>query len=760
MSYAIWQFSAGTSWLTFDTNSNTVVENAYQANNQDTVLYSSVRHDTGKTWTYSVNLAAMTQTNTSTSVSRNIQRVLVSAPAWYYLDNNSWSEFTTNGVATSQVIEASYQAALNAGIITGQVNGNGCQLQLDFSTFTQTNLSNNTQTPIQRIPNVSPLISQPTPSVPASSFTSSSITPTRTPFKPAKRPTPTPPSIEDPIVTAFKQKGGWRQAIELPPHLCTLVWTELSKLPRTNARFAPFSIDTIPTTSFSTPSTFFDSAIVMNEKHYNAWRLAHHYGTKPKFNPMCAASGDYSYDHSQKTDTSYTEILYKQFQDTEIDLLTGKNSKKKNSAKKDAKKKDAKKKASQNTSQRIAASLMNQTTAIPLSFDNFLAQPTPSPREPVAEPTTPSVVLCQDDSSSYSCPDQDADFFNSYEPVPVPKAQVANKKLTDSSTTTATATTTATTVPSMTDTKTTPTTPTANTNNMQGTGGSAPNKTISALKQHGKKTAKTASNPSKISRSISMHDLSGSGDDDNDDDDDTNLQIRVIPNLASSTPQKVSKTTTLDPQDPSLDKLDEDIMCTLCHLALWDKEDDDTFPAGDIIQLPCTHTVHRECLKQGLSQPNAHASCAVCRSPFLASFGKQAQGTATFSYDSSPCSTFNGYGTITATFQMNSGTITKDDGSSVYYSADSRVGYWPMTPFVLKILLPLYVKAWLFGKLFTVGRSHTRSQDDVIIYAIHLKTQKSAGAYGYPDPGWPNGPIDELISSGLYLTSEELNNGC
>eukprot|EP00461_Guttulinopsis_vulgaris_P002254 UN02255 len=92
------------------------------------------------------------------------------------------------------------------------------------------------------------------------------------------------------------------------------------------------------------------------------------------------------------------------------------------------------------------------------------------------------------------------------------------------------------------------------------------------------------------------------------------------------------------------------------------------------------------------------------------------------------------------------------------YDGDAREHVMPATPFVLKVLLKLYVKAFLLFQLFIIGYSGTRHCDGVIVYSsIHCKTSRSGGAqnHAYPDPDFPKNLLGEFQSASIALTPDE-----
>jgi len=481
-----WEYRFGAHWSPFDCQNGDEVEASYQQDKAGILKFSGMR--SGSLWSYTIDLSKMTQTNDDTGVVREIRRSVISSPKWFFL-RHGWEEFTLPE-GDSAAVEALYQNAMTTKTPITTLVLPRFKLTIDFESFNQT-ADSYCYVNIQRVPTAMPVFA---------------------------------PINDDPIelqnkIDEFSKTGGVRPATDLTPELSTLFDIELKKLPQQRGRFLPFVIQTPPIELFPTPETFFDSANMLNENHYNAWRLAYYYNSTAQFNPYG-------------------------------------------------------------------------------NFDN-------------------------------------------------------------------------------------------------------------GIPEH---------------------------------------LIDIVNNDGVS------------PTDDNLDQHDEDIICLICHSELWDKQSHPKFPTDTIVQLPCSHLFHKDCLQGALQSSTKSGLCAGCRVPFLAVPGKQASGSATFFYCSTPCAGFSGLGTIGVDFNMESGTIIQNDGTSVKYHGDVRVAYFPMTSYVLRVLLPLYTKAWLLRKLFSVGYSETRRRPNVIIYSnIHIKTEMTGGGHGFPDDNWESASTKELITSGLYLTQLEID---
>jgi deltex-like protein len=153
---------------------------------------------------------------------------------------------------------------------------------------------------------------------------------------------------------------------------------------------------------------------------------------------------------------------------------------------------------------------------------------------------------------------------------------------------------------------------------------------------------------------------------------------------------------------------------------------------SEVTCFPCGHVYHHACAKAAVQ---TNPRCPACRQPISATFGLQPAGTMNVSYSNETLNGFKTKGMISINFNMDSG-IQEDrhpnPGRS--YHADSRSHFMPATANGFRALRWIAM-AWLQFSMFAVGYSGTRNCDDVIIYAIHLKTSTSGGESGH---GWPD----------------------
>jgi len=89
------------------------------------------------------------------------------------------------------------------------------------------------------------------------------------------------------------------------------------------------------------------------------------------------------------------------------------------------------------------------------------------------------------------------------------------------------------------------------------------------------------------------------------------------------------------------------------------------------------------------------------------------------------------------------------------YPGTARIAYIPDTPEGQQVL-GLLKKSFSRGLTFTIGRSVTRGQDNLIVWnGIHHKTSMTGGAahYGYPDQEYLKRVQEELADKGITPNS-------
>lgn len=195
------------------------------------------------------------------------------------------------------------------------------------------------------------------------------------------------------------------------------------------------------------------------------------------------------------------------------------------------------------------------------------------------------------------------------------------------------------------------------------------------------------------------------------------------------------------------ENLDDD--CVIC----LEKLDHTT---EDIVKLhKCTgHYFHKKCINEMFQ---CMKKCPICGYQYLESYGDQPDGTMVYEVISSSLPGYEDVGTIVVRYSFPAGTRPENrrlDGSLLYpavtYPADSRTAYLPNTE-IGKFALKLLKKSFARRMSFTIGRSLTRSVDNVIVWNVHHKSSMSGGPenYGYPDPTYLERVISELAYRGI-----------
>lgn len=162
------------------------------------------------------------------------------------------------------------------------------------------------------------------------------------------------------------------------------------------------------------------------------------------------------------------------------------------------------------------------------------------------------------------------------------------------------------------------------------------------------------------------------------------------------------------------------------------------------------HFYHKDCAEQ-LVKNGKCIKCAVCSMIYGIYEGDMPRGTMHVSkHRGMSCSGYEGFGTITISYQIPSGTR-----NGVHYYGTSRVGYLPDNKEGNEVLA-LLKKAFDRKLTFTVGTSVTTGQPNAVVWSgIHHKTSPSGGSscYGYPDPTYFNRVKEELAARGVLPDS-------
>ena len=165
----------------------------------------------------------------------------------------------------------------------------------------------------------------------------------------------------------------------------------------------------------------------------------------------------------------------------------------------------------------------------------------------------------------------------------------------------------------------------------------------------------------------------------------------------------------------------------------------------DVLMLGCSHKYHKVCLLQLIGNKQ-WAKCAICSTIFGNMIGDQSDGTMSHYVDkNTKCSGYNA-GTIIIDYSMKNGIR-----NGKHFSGTHRTAYLPDTKEGWEVFY-LLKEAFDRKLIFTVGRSVTTGQDNVVVWnGIHHKTNTSGGAshFGYPDPTYFSRVKEELAVKGV-----------
>jgi len=168
----------------------------------------------------------------------------------------------------------------------------------------------------------------------------------------------------------------------------------------------------------------------------------------------------------------------------------------------------------------------------------------------------------------------------------------------------------------------------------------------------------------------------------------------------------------------------------------------------------CDHVIHRKCLENMLKHGNAaYLQCPCCKTVQGVRMGtRPLTGTIQHTKMNVPLPGYERFRTIEILFNFQNGIQgSEHPNPGQYFEARGfpRKAYLPDSREGIRALYGLY-KAWEQRLIFTVGRSLTTNQNNVVTFdSIHLKTKISALEHGYPDPSYLSNLFDELKGFGI-----------
>ena len=173
----------------------------------------------------------------------------------------------------------------------------------------------------------------------------------------------------------------------------------------------------------------------------------------------------------------------------------------------------------------------------------------------------------------------------------------------------------------------------------------------------------------------------------------------------------------------------------------------------------CGHKFHLGCIRQAMRHQTS-PKCPECRTVVLPEAlipgrlqGNMPSGTMTIQrYPYYSCQGYEGDGSITITYRINSGTQKPyHPHPGRRHGSAYRTAYLPDNQEGRDLLCRLQF-AFLHGLTFTVGKSLTSGVDDAVTWAsIHHKTSRFDGAqaHGYPDVQYLSNCNAELDAVGV-----------
>ena len=164
----------------------------------------------------------------------------------------------------------------------------------------------------------------------------------------------------------------------------------------------------------------------------------------------------------------------------------------------------------------------------------------------------------------------------------------------------------------------------------------------------------------------------------------------------------------------------------------------------------CKHIFHAECLENVLKHDN---KCPVCRIVIKKKFGPCPNGYMSIAkIKEICCEGYDGCGTIIIFYQILPGVQQqKHLNPGVKHDGTKRYAFLPNNNEGIEVL-QLLKKAWEMKLTFTVGRSLTSGQNNVVTWNdIHHKTTLDGGPYGYPDTTYLQRVTADLNALGINL---------
>jgi len=187
-----------------------------------------------------------------------------------------------------------------------------------------------------------------------------------------------------------------------------------------------------------------------------------------------------------------------------------------------------------------------------------------------------------------------------------------------------------------------------------------------------------------------------------------------------------------------------------------DEQDECAICLRDIIINPttiiCGHIFCKECLDRW-NKP----ICPMCKYVYKKLIGDQPDGSMTHKYSDDDLPGYFADGHIKITYNIRDGIQSSSHPNpGKPFSGTVRNAYLPNNK-KGKDVLTLLERAFDQKLIFTVGRSNTSGQDDVVVWNdIHHKSTIDGKdgidkVYGYPDPDYLDRVADELASKGITL---------
>ena len=164
----------------------------------------------------------------------------------------------------------------------------------------------------------------------------------------------------------------------------------------------------------------------------------------------------------------------------------------------------------------------------------------------------------------------------------------------------------------------------------------------------------------------------------------------------------------------------------------------------------CEHVFHSNCIKDALEHSH---KCPVCRAVIKKKLGPCPNGYMYVQTNKFvDCPGYLGCGTIKIEYELLDGVQgPQHQNPGITYYGDYRVAYLPDND-AGKRVLELFKKAWKMKLTFTVGRSLSSGENNVITWNdIHHKTSLKKGPYGYPDATYLERVTEDLHALGVTL---------